>query len=314
MLARRPFLCVLAAAVLGLSAGGANGSVQVAEPELVDSHFFGGPMWLGTVEPHHLMQAPFDEWYESGYESYVPNADTVAALSTLLDGVEVEVYFGTWCDDSKQEVPRLIRVLDDAGFSHDRLELIALSDHPGDFKFSPGGKERERLIHRTPTIVMLRDGREIARIVQFPITTLEEDMLAIATEEPYVPRFGAEARLHEIVSSGGAEALEGRTSELADELGSLGDADSLWHYAQYDLLFNGKPGEAESVLNIFLRLYPESAIGYFLRAEAYRDLGDAEKALTDVRRSLEYDPDHRGAKALEKELSGGRDAVPRAST
>ena len=138
-------------------------------------------------------------------------------------------------------MPRLNRVLDDAGFSLDRLEMIALSDRPGEFKLSPAGKERERLLHRTPTIVISRDGREIGRIVQNAVESLEEDMLAIASGEPYVPRFGAEARLHEIVSTSGMGALEGRTSELADELGSLGDSDSLWHYATFDLLVNDKP-------------------------------------------------------------------------
>lgn len=282
----------------------AGDSAQAVQPELLQSHFFGGPMWVGSVEPDHLTRAPFDEWYESGYEGYVANAGTVAALSTALDAVEVEVYFGTWCDDSQQEVPRLIRVLDDAGFAPDRLAMIAFSDHPGEFKLSPGGKERQRLIHRTPTIVLSRDGREIGRIVQYPLDSIEEDLLAIARGEAYVPRFTAEARLHEMVSAGGVGALEGRTSRIADELGALGDADSLWHYAQYDLLFNGKPAEAERALDVFLQLYPESAHGYLLRARAHRDLGDREKALIDVRRSLEYDPGNEEARSLEKELSG----------
>lgn len=281
----------------------ADGAASVAEPELLESHFFGDPMWVGAVQPDDLMQAPFDEWYESGYNDYAANADTVATLSTALDAVEVEVYFGTWCDDSKQDVPRVIRVLDDAGFSPDRLTMIALSDHPGEFKFSPGGEGRARLIHRTPTIVVTRDGREIGRIVQYALDSIEEDLLVIAQGGPYAPRFAAEARLHALVSADGIAALDGHTAELVDELGGLGDADSLWHYAQYDLLFNGRPAEAEGVLDVFLQLYPESARGYLLRAKARRDLGDRENALVDVRRSLEYNPDNREAQSLEKELS-----------
>ena len=229
--------------------------------------------------------------------------DAVAALSTSLDSVDVEAYLGTWCSDSTRDVPRLNRVLDDAGFSLDRLEMIALSDRPGEFKFSPGGKEQERLIHRTPTIVISRDGREIGRIVQNSVGSIEEDMLAIVNGEPYVPRFGAEARLHEIVSSGGMGAVEGRPSELADELGALGDSDSLWHYAKFDLLVNDKPQEAAAVLDVFLQLYPESARGHLLLAQAHRDLGELDQALIDVRRSLEYDAGNEDAMSLEEELS-----------
>ena len=303
--------------ILGSCSGGGNDSADVAVaepesgPELLASHYGDGePMWVGTVERSHLMQPPFDEWYESGYEGYAPSPDAVAALSTSLDSVDVEVYLGTWCSDSTRDVPRLNRVLDDAGFSIDRLEMIALSDRPGEFKFSPGGREQARLIHRTPTIVLSRDGQEIGRIVQNAIESVEEDMLAIANGEPYVPRFGAEARLHEIVTSGGMSALEERTtSGLADELGALGDPDSLWHYAKFDLLVNDKPQEAAAVLDAFLQMYPESARGHLLLAQAHRDLGELNQALIDVRRSLEYDASNEEAKSLEQELSGENSVV-----
>lgn len=297
------FVSAVAGLVLGACAGGESDSVEVAEPELLDSHSGDGdPMWVGTVERRHLMQSPFDRWYTSRYESYASRPDAVGALSASLDSVDVEVYFGTWCSDSTRDVPRLNRVLDDAGFSLDRLEMIALSDRPGEFKFSPDGKERDRLIHRTPTIVLLREGREIGRIVQNPIVSIEQDMLAIAKGDPYTPRFGAEARLHELVSSGGVAALEAR-SEIANELSRLVDADSLWHYAQYDLLLNNKFQEAVAALDVFLQLYPESARGYLLLAKAHRELGDLEQALTDVRRALEYDSGNKEAKSLEQELS-----------
>jgi hypothetical protein len=303
------FISAALAVVISSCAGGENDTVEVAEPELLASHYGDGePMWVGTVERSHLKQSPFDKWYDSGYANYTPSPDTVAELSTSLEAVEVEVYFGTWCSDSTRDVPRLNRVLDDAGFSLDRLEMITLSDRRGEFKLSPDGKERQRLIHRTPTIVISRNGREIGRIVQNPIDSIEEDLLAIASGEPYVPRFGAEARLHEIVNSGGLGALEGRTSELADELGALGDSDSLWHYAKFDLLFNDKPGQAEAALDVFLQLYPESARGHLLLAEAHRALGELDEALIDVRRSLEYDATNEEAKSLEEELSKETDS------
>jgi hypothetical protein len=124
-----------------------------------------------------LKQSPFDKWYDSGYANYTPSPDTVAELSTSLEAVEVEVYFGTWCSDSTRHVPRLNRVLDDAGFSLDRLEMITLSDRRGEFKLSLDGKERQRRIHRTPTIVISRSGRETTRDRQLrrPGRSLEYD-------------------------------------------------------------------------------------------------------------------------------------------
>jgi tetratricopeptide (TPR) repeat protein len=278
-------------------------AAETVEPALLKSHYGNGePMWVGTVERRHLTQSPFDAWYDSGYKSYSTAENALADLTSSLDSVELEVYFGTWCSDSTRDVPRLNRILDDAAFPLDHLEMIALSDHPGEFKFSPGGKEKSRLIHRTPTIVVLRDGQEIGRIVQNSIGTLEEDLLRITTGKSYTPRFGAEAKLHGLIDADGMGALEGHESELVDELGSLGDSDSLWHYAQFDLLVNGRPEEAEIVLDVFLSLYPESARGHRLLAQAHRDLGDFERALEDVRRSLAFDSFDARALSLEQEL------------
>ena len=274
-----------------------------SEPSLVTSHSDdGAPMWVGTIEKRHLQQAPFNAWFDSGYTSYAPRSEAMTALATSLDSVEIEVYLGTWCSDSTRDVPRLHRVLDDAAFPTDRLEMVALSDRPGEFKHSPAGKERERLVHRTPTIVISREGRELGRIVQNSRNRIEEDIVAILNDEPYQARFGAEARLHEIASTRGIEAFEGRSSELAQELGQLGESDSLWHYAQYDLLVNDKPREAAIVLDVFVTLYPESARGYFLLARAHRALQELDEALAAVRHSLSLGPGNDEARLLEEEL------------
>jgi len=127
-------------------------------------------------------------------------------------------------------------------------------------------------------------------------------MLAIVSGEPHMQRFRAEARLHEIVTSGGTYALRGRTTSWPTKIGALADTESLWHSPRYDLLFNNQPEKAEAVLDVFLQLHPESAQGHVLLAQAHRDLGDLDQALLDVRRALEYDADNEAAKTLEEEL------------
>ena len=41
------------------------------------------------------------------------------------------------------------------------VRILALSDHPGAFKMSPGGREHEYAIFRTPTIVVERGDAEL---------------------------------------------------------------------------------------------------------------------------------------------------------
>lgn len=294
----------LAVLAMGACSAREPSEEQPSEPQLLESNFDGGkPMWVGPVERSHLREEPFDRWFDSGYEAYTPDAAAVSELGEALSSVRLEVYLGTWCGDSRREVPRLYRVVDEASFPEDRIEVHALSDHDRAFKHTPGGKERERLVHRTPTIILMKNGEEMGRIVQNPRSRIETDLLAIAKGDSYTPRFGAESRLHEIVSSRDVDFLERHEEELAEELGALGETESLWHYAEYDLLVNDKPREAVAVLNIYLHLFPESSKAYYLLATAYRDLGEIARARDAVTESLRYDENDRKARALLKKLS-----------
>ena len=50
-------------------------------------------------------------------------------------GVRVLVFLGTWCGDSKREVPRFLRIVDAAGISMDRITLVRAGPEKG----QPGG-------------------------------------------------------------------------------------------------------------------------------------------------------------------------------
>ncbi|MBT5875761.1 MAG: hypothetical protein HOH43_20215 [Candidatus Latescibacteria bacterium] len=279
---------------------------QADEPLLLKSHYGdGAPMWVGKFQRTHMTQSPFDEWFDSGYESYLPDSTAVAALNDLPESVELEVYMGTWCSDSTRDLPRLYRVMDAAGIREDKTRMYALSDHPGTFKQSPGGTEENYLIHRTPTILVLQDGKEMGRIVQNASQTIEQDLVDILNEESYTPRFTAEYRILKLLKDEGVEALVQRKAALAEEVKTLGDPESLWHLAQYDLLFNNKPQEAIAVLDIHLIVNPESARGYFLMAQAYQDVGEADKAVEACTLSLRFEPNNEDAKALLETLQKG---------
>jgi len=268
------------------------------------SHFFESPMLVGVVEEIDLRQEPFAEWFDAGYAEYSPAPEAINELRSALaaEGLTIEVFFGTWCDDSTRELPRLVRTLDAAAFGRDQLKMVALSDNPGIFKTSPDSRERDLGIHRTPIIVVLRGDQEVGRIVERPADSLEADLVAILdAAQPPLP-YGAESALHARYLSENTDLIRVPTTEFLDELETLGDTDSLWHYAYYDLLFNNRPADAADVLRIFLTLHDDDARGYRLLAQAESDLGNSGAALFAVRRALAINPDSRAARELEKTI------------
>ena len=107
--------------------------------------------------------------FAQGYEAFG------AKVLKLPDEVSVLLFFGTWCHDSEREVPRLVKLLETAGLSEDKLTLIALDYR----KREPEGRAREFNVRFTPTAIFLRAGEEVGRIVERPYTSLYEDIKAM---------------------------------------------------------------------------------------------------------------------------------------
>jgi hypothetical protein len=62
-----------------------------------------------------------------------------------------------------------------------KLELIAMSLE----KNTPDSLEKGLEIYNIPTFIFKKDGKEINRIVEFPIETLEKDIFNILSGEDY---------------------------------------------------------------------------------------------------------------------------------
>lgn len=253
------------------------------------------PILVGRITKADLQKAPFAAWFDSQYSAYEPKAQDLASLQGALQGVTVEAYLGTWCGDSRRQIPKLLKLLELVGVDEKRISLVALSDRSLEFKQAPGNPEAKRRVHRTPTIVFLRAEVEIGRIVETPATSLEGDLLAILQGHGPEPRYGAEAWINDLFADLPPAEVEQALLTAEPEIRKRGNPDSLWHYAEFDLLKNGRAREAEAVLDLHLRLDPRSVIGHVLMAEALMTLGRQAEATAAVERALAIEPQNRRA-------------------
>jgi hypothetical protein len=125
---------------------------------------------VGLVQRSQLSQA-----FMAAYDSSRIQPEFIDLIQKTNADVEVIVFFGAWCSDSRREVPRFFKIEDLAGHPMHRVTLFALDRK----KKSPEGREASFQIERVPTFVFLKQGKEIGRIVESPRTTLEGDMLGI---------------------------------------------------------------------------------------------------------------------------------------
>jgi thiol-disulfide isomerase/thioredoxin len=151
-------------------------AVETAAPEI---DFHDQTTWiLGYFNRERLTHYPYSTWYQTGYDDYQPSTE---ALNNLIDisqeNVSIKVVMGTWCPDSRREVPRYLKVLDDWKFPPDKVTFIGVDDA----KQSPVGEYNNLNIERVPTFIIYKNNIETGRIIENPVTSLEQDMVNILT-------------------------------------------------------------------------------------------------------------------------------------
>ncbi len=125
------------------------------------------------------------EQIEGGYPDWVqaevgsqPDAEAAKALASVPPGAEVTVFLGTWCGDSRREVPRFWRGLDETGGAVPFKVTYVTVDRE---KKKPAGPVTENGVRYLPTFIVRRDGHEVGRIVETAPNGIEHDLLALLT-------------------------------------------------------------------------------------------------------------------------------------
>jgi thiol-disulfide isomerase/thioredoxin len=101
----------------------------------------------------------------------------VEELKIKLDDVDIKIVMGTWCSDSRTEVPHFYKILDEINYPEEKVTLINVNRDKQGLE-----KEVEGLdINFVPTFILYRAGEEVGRIIEMPYETLEKDMLELVT-------------------------------------------------------------------------------------------------------------------------------------
>jgi thiol-disulfide isomerase/thioredoxin len=131
---------------------------------------------LGYFTQGQLMKEPHSVWFYKGYDEYQPDTGAMRSLSGISkDGLAIKIIMGTWCPDSRREVPRFIKVMDDWQFPAEMITFIGVDNG----KNSPIGGYEMFEIHRVPTFIIFKNNIEAGRIIENPETSLEQDMVKI---------------------------------------------------------------------------------------------------------------------------------------
>ena len=119
------------------------------------------------------------EW-ELGIKYYKPDKLTMDSLKNITKELSVDIFLGTWCGDSRREVPHFFKIVDELNiklFNEIHIWAVDLNK-----KLPDSNLAEEKNIKYVATFIIYEADDELGRIVEQPKSTLESDILKIITE------------------------------------------------------------------------------------------------------------------------------------
>ncbi|WP_452227381.1 thioredoxin family protein [Lacinutrix cladophorae] len=252
-------------------------------------------MLLGPINKQGLEKAPYNEWFTKNQDTYEVNEKITEKLKDSLKNYTIKVFLGTWCGDSKKEVPRFYSILEKVNFSENQLEVIALDRSDEAYKQGPNGEEKGMNIHRVPTFIFYKNGEEVNRIVEHPKETLERDMLKIVNGDRYSSNYIAANYVQNLLESKSIDSLKTEESNLVSMLSEYVKGSRELNTLGYVYLRAKEIDKAMYVFDLNTKIFPYKYNVYDSLAEAYFETKNYTEALKNYYKVLSLNPEDKNA-------------------
>lgn len=138
-------------------------------------------MIVGKLTKKDLQEGPYAEWFNRGYDNFQPSTEEVEIIKQNINDYEIVGFMGTWCPDSRREVPEFFKLLDEAGYDLSNLTMVGVDRS----KTTPDHLEEGYDMSRVPTFIFIKDGEEVNRYVEYSQESLAKDVAAIVSGKEY---------------------------------------------------------------------------------------------------------------------------------
>ena len=102
-------------------------------------------------------------WFKENMNWGQANEEAVKILSKKADKFSLLIVGGTWCHDTKNLLPVLYRLIDKSHYPENKITLVMVDRK----KQSTNNLPKQYNVTHTPTFIVLHDGKEVGRIVEY---------------------------------------------------------------------------------------------------------------------------------------------------
>jgi len=134
----------------------------------------GNKILKGFITKQELATDSSFTWFAQNQQGYTPDQNALQLLKANRDSVNILAFGGTWCGDTKYILPKFFVLADAAGLSQEHITLLGV-DHD---KKTIQHLSEAFGITNVPTIIIMKNGKEVGRVVEYGHTGLFDKDLA----------------------------------------------------------------------------------------------------------------------------------------
>ena len=128
----------------------------------------------GIINKYLIQNDTSYNWYSSSAAIYKPDTATVSAFERSKGKVQFVLFGGTWCEDTQFILPKFFKLQEMSGVADNTITFFAVNRA----KKSLASIADAFNIINVPTIIVMKDGKEAGRIVEYGTTGKWDQELA----------------------------------------------------------------------------------------------------------------------------------------
>jgi thiol-disulfide isomerase/thioredoxin len=117
----------------------------------------------GIINKYVVQNDTSYKWYSSSAGSYKPDTATLTAFEKAKDKVQFVVFGGTWCEDTQFILPKFFKLQEMSGIKDNAITFFGVNRA----KKSLSSIADAFGIINVPTIIVMKNGKEIDRVVEY---------------------------------------------------------------------------------------------------------------------------------------------------
>ncbi len=117
----------------------------------------------GLVNKYLIQNDTSFNWYTTSQGYYNPDTATLNAFERARGKIQFVIFGGTWCEDTQFILPKFFKLQEKSGIPDNAITLFGVNRE----KKSLGNIAEAFNVILVPTFIVMKDGKEIGRVVEY---------------------------------------------------------------------------------------------------------------------------------------------------